>query len=64
MIVRIFRETTRESVMILLIIGTSILFGYMMSNLRITQAIAESIVGLGLNPWILMVWINIFLLVF
>jgi len=63
MLVRIFRETTRESIMILLIIGTSILFGYMMSNLRITQAIAEGIVGLGLNPWILMLWINIFLLV-
>jgi tripartite ATP-independent transporter DctM subunit len=60
---QIFRETTRESVMILLIIGTSILFGYMMSNLRITQAIAESIVGLGLNAWVLMLWINVFLLI-
>jgi tripartite ATP-independent transporter DctM subunit len=60
---RIFRETTRESVMILMIIGTSILFGYMMSDLRVTQAIAEGIGGLDLNRWILMLWINVFLLV-
>jgi len=60
---RIFRETTRESVMILMIIGTSILFGYMMSDLRVTQAIAEGIGGLELDRWMLMLWINVFLLV-
>ncbi|MGE0747271.1 MAG: TRAP transporter large permease [Rhodospirillales bacterium] len=60
---RIFADTTRESVMILMIIATSILFGYMMSDLRVTQAIAEWIGGLGLNRWILLLWINVFLLV-
>ncbi|MBI4183332.1 MAG: TRAP transporter large permease [Proteobacteria bacterium] len=60
---RIFADTTRESVMILMIIGTSILFGYMMSDLRVTQSIAEWIARLGLNRWILMLWINLFLLV-
>jgi tripartite ATP-independent transporter DctM subunit len=60
---RIFSDTTRESVMILMIIATSILFGYMMSDLRVTQAIAEWIGGLGLNRWLLLLWINVFLLV-
>jgi tripartite ATP-independent transporter DctM subunit len=60
---RIFRDTTRESVMILLIIGTAILFGYMMSDLRITQAIAEWIGGMQMDRWFLMLWINVFLLV-
>jgi tripartite ATP-independent transporter DctM subunit len=60
---RIFRDTTRESVMILLIIGTSILFGYMMSDLRVTQSIAEWIGGLDVSRWTVMLWINIFLLV-
>jgi tripartite ATP-independent transporter DctM subunit len=59
----IFRDTTRESVMILLIIGTSILFGYMMSDLRITQSIAEWIGGLDVSRWTVMLWINVFLLV-
>ena len=60
---QIFRDTTRESIMILMIIGTSILFGYMMSDLRVTQAIAEWIGGLETNRWVLMLWINVFLLV-
>jgi C4-dicarboxylate transporter, DctM subunit len=59
---RIFRDTTRESGMILMIIATSILFGYMMSDLRVTQSIAEWIGGLGIGRWTLMLCINAFLL--
>jgi tripartite ATP-independent transporter DctM subunit len=59
----VFRDATRESVMILLIIGTSILFGYMMSDLRVTQSIAEWIAGLEVGRWTVMLWINVFLLV-
>jgi len=59
----IFREATRESVMILMIIATSILFGYMLSDLRVTQSIAEWIGGLEINRWTLLFYINIFLLV-
>jgi TRAP-type C4-dicarboxylate transport system permease large subunit len=39
------------------------LFSYMMSNLYITQGIAEYIAGLDIAPWLLMIYINIFLLV-
>lgn len=59
----IFRDGMRESVMILMIIATSILFGYMLSDLRITQSVAESIAGLDINRWVLLLWINIFLLI-
>jgi C4-dicarboxylate transporter DctM subunit len=59
---RIFRDTTRESIMILMIIATSILFGYMMSDLRVTQSVAEGIGALEINRWVLMLWINVFLL--
>ncbi len=34
----ILRDGLRESGMLLLIIGTSILFGYMMSSLQVTQS--------------------------
>src|SRR5690606_32794825 len=57
-----FRDSTKESVMILVIIGASGLFSYMLSSLFITQTIARWIIEMGLNPWMLMVWINIFLL--
>jgi len=59
----ILRDGMRESGMLLMIIGTSILFGYMMSSLYITQSIAEWIAGLSINKWVLMLFVNILLLV-
>ncbi|MEX0752721.1 MAG: TRAP transporter large permease [Xanthobacteraceae bacterium] len=59
----ILRSTTRESVMILMIIATAFLFSYMLTSLYITQTLAQTIAEAGLNPWVLMVIINIFLLV-
>ncbi len=59
----ILRDGMRESGMILMIIATSILFGYMMASLYITQSIAEWIAALEINRWVLMLLINILLLV-
>jgi len=50
-------------VMILMIIATSILFGYMMASLYVTQSIAEWIAALEINRWFLMLLINILLLI-
>jgi tripartite ATP-independent transporter DctM subunit len=60
---RIFRDTTRESVMIMMIIATSELFAYMMSTLFVTQEVAQAIAALEINRWVLMALINLFLLV-
>ncbi|MCW5693896.1 MAG: TRAP transporter large permease [Pseudolabrys sp.] len=59
----ILRSTTRESVMILMIIATSVLFGYMLTSLYITQTLAETIAAMQVNKWVLMGLINVFLLV-
>ena len=59
----ILRDTTRESVMILMIIGAAVLFGYMLTSLYITQTLAQAIVALDVNRWVLMALINVFLLV-
>ncbi len=59
----ILRSTTRESVMILMIIATAVLFGYMLTSLYITQTLAQAIASSHLNPWVLMLLINLFLLV-
>jgi C4-dicarboxylate transporter DctM subunit len=59
---RIFRETVRESSMILMIIGAAAVFSYMMSLLYVTQTAAQWLVDLNLNPWIMLVVINVFLL--
>jgi len=60
---RILRDTTRESVMILMIIAAAVLFGYMLTSLYLTQTLAQGIADLHVNRWVLMFLINIFLLV-
>jgi C4-dicarboxylate transporter, DctM subunit len=60
---KIFRETMRESTMILMIIAAAGVFSYMMSLLYITQTAAEWLVAMELNRWVLMLAISIFLLV-
>ena len=59
----ILRDGLRESGMLLMIIGTSILFGYMMSSLLVTQSVAESIAELQVNKWVVLGAINLMLLV-
>lgn len=59
---RMMRESTRESVMILYIIAASGLFSYMLSSLYVTQSLAQWVVALDVNRWVLMGFINLFLL--
>ena len=59
----ILRETTRESVMILMIIAAAVVFGYMLTSLYLTQTLAQAIADLQVNRWVLMLLINLFLLV-
>src|SRR5207249_3867767 len=59
----ILRDTTRESVMILMIIAAAVLFGYMLTSLYLTQTLAQAIADAHVNRWVLMAMINLFLLV-
>jgi C4-dicarboxylate transporter DctM subunit len=59
----ILRDTTRESLMILMIIGAAVLFGYMLTSLYLTQTLATAIAEMQVNRWVLMGLINVFLLV-
>jgi C4-dicarboxylate transporter DctM subunit len=59
----ILRDTTRESIMILTIIAASVLFGYMLTSLYLTQTLAQAIADMHVNKWVLMLLINLFLLV-
>ena len=59
----ILRDTTRESLMILMIIGAAVLFGYMLTSLYLTQTLAQAIADAHLNRWVLMLFINLFLIV-
>jgi len=59
----ILRDTTRESVMILMIIAAAVLFGYMLTSMYLTQTLAQAIADMQVNKWVLMLLINLFLLV-
>jgi tripartite ATP-independent transporter DctM subunit len=55
--------TLRESTMLMLIIGMSLLYSYVMSYLHISQSTAESIVALHLSRWVLLTAILLFVMV-
>jgi tripartite ATP-independent transporter DctM subunit len=49
---KILRDTTRESVMILMIIAAAVLFGYMLTSLYLTQTLAQGIADMHPNRWV------------
>lgn len=59
----ILRDATRESVMILMIIAAAVLYGYMLTSLYLAQTLAQTIADMEINRWVLMGFINVFLLV-
>lgn len=59
----ILLRTTRESTMIMMIIATSFLFGAVLTSLYVAQTLAQGIVALELNRWVVMALINVLLLV-
>jgi tripartite ATP-independent transporter DctM subunit len=59
----ILAGTARESSMIMLIIGFSFLYTYVMSYLHITQSVAAWLVGLELGKWAFVFWSSMFMIV-
>jgi C4-dicarboxylate transporter DctM subunit len=55
--------TLRESTMLMLIIGMSLLYSYVMSYLHISQSTAQWIVELQLSRWVLLAAILLFVIV-
>ena len=59
----ILASTIKESTMLMLIIGMSLLYSYVMSYLHISQGVAEWIVGMELSRWILLATILVMVVV-
>jgi TRAP-type C4-dicarboxylate transport system permease large subunit len=59
----ILTSTIRESTMLMLIIGMSLLYSYVMSYLHISQSAAESIVAMHLPRWELLASILVMVVV-
>ncbi|MGI9132406.1 MAG: TRAP transporter large permease [Rhodoferax sp.] len=59
----ILKATLRESTMLMLIIGMSLLFSYVMSFLHISQSTAEWVVAMQLSKWVLLAAILLMVIV-
>jgi C4-dicarboxylate transporter, DctM subunit len=59
----ILTSTLREATMLMLIIGMSLLYSYVMSYLHISQAAAQAIVALHLSKWLLLATILVLVVV-
>ncbi len=55
--------TLKESTMLLMIVGMSLLYAYVMSYLHISQSAAAWIIGLNLSKWVLLATILVFVVV-
>ena len=62
-LVAVFRDSIKESIMIMMIIGASELFSYALSLTFVTQSVAQWIAALEVSRWVLIAIINLFLLV-
>jgi tripartite ATP-independent transporter DctM subunit len=60
----IMKATLRESTMLMLIIGMSLLYSYVMSYLHISQNAAQWVVDLHLSRWLLLAMILLMVIVF
>jgi C4-dicarboxylate transporter DctM subunit len=60
----ILQSTIKESTMLLVIIGMSLLYSYVMSYLHISQAAAQAVVALHLSKWVLVAVILLMVIVF
>jgi tripartite ATP-independent transporter DctM subunit len=59
----ILTSTLKESTMLMLIIGMSLLYSYVMSHLHISQGAAQWIVGMQLSRWVLLAVILLMVIV-
>jgi C4-dicarboxylate transporter DctM subunit len=60
---RVLVDAAKVTVMLMFIIANALLFAHVLTTERIPQAIAEWIVGLGMQPWQFLIVVNIMLLI-
>ena len=59
----VFLEASRTTVMLMFIVANALLFAHVLTTERIPQTIAAQIVGMGMEPWMFLVVVNVILLI-
>jgi len=60
---KVFLESSKTTVMLMFIVANALLFAHVLTTERIPQAIAESIVQIGMEPWMFLLVVNVLLLI-
>ena len=60
---RVLVQASKTTVMLMFIIANALLFAHVLTTERIPQAIAETIVGAGLEAWTFLIVVNVLLLI-
>ena len=60
---RVLVDSGKVTVMLMFIIANALLFAHVLTTERIPQAIAETIIGWGMQPWQFLIVVNLLLLV-
>lgn len=59
----VFLDAARTTGMLMFIVANALLFAHVLTTERIPQTIAEQIVGMGMEPWMFLIVVNVILLI-
>ena len=59
----VFLESSKTTVMLMFIVANALLFAHVLTTERIPQTIAESILAVGMSPWMFLIVVNVLLLI-
>jgi tripartite ATP-independent transporter DctM subunit len=62
-LIRVSMETTETTAIILLIVAGASIFGYLITITKVTDQVAELVLGITTEPWAVLLMVNVFLLV-
>ena len=60
---KVLTDSGRVAIMLMFIITNAMLFGHVLTTEQIPQQIAQTIIGLGMSPWMSLIVINVLLLI-
>jgi tripartite ATP-independent transporter DctM subunit len=62
-LIKISLETIETTAIILLIVGGASIFGYLITTTKVTDHVADAVLAITTQPWMILLLVNIFLLI-
>jgi tripartite ATP-independent transporter DctM subunit len=62
-LLRVSMETIETTAVVLLIVAGASIFGWLITTTRVTEQVAEAVLSISREPWVVLLLVNVFLLV-